>query len=172
MRGMVIEFLEADVFSVSAEYSLTFLDLLIESWDIDLVSFGMEIVLNRRLAPGHPKKFEFVEQEPVGRVEQERGFKEFLHDPMLRGDATVEEIAVLDRMTFTGKRPTALYYYRELQNLRDPLTFSPRRPRPSPRAGHRLVQFHQGPRDDGMALADSARDRPRDLGIPASAPSR
>ena len=124
MRVMVIEFLEVDVFTVSAKNSLAFLDPLIESWDIDLVSFGMEIVLNRRLAPGHPKKFEFVEQGP-GRVEQERGFKEFLHDPTLRGDATVEEIAVLERMTFTGKRPTALYYYRELQNLRDPLHFQP-----------------------------------------------
>ena len=87
MRVMVIEFLEVDIFNVSAENSLTFLDPLIESWDIDIVSFGMEIVLNRRLAPGHPKKFEFVEQEPAGRVEQERGFKQFLDDPMLRGDA-------------------------------------------------------------------------------------
>jgi transcriptional regulator with XRE-family HTH domain len=125
MRVMVIEFLEVDVFNVSAENSLTFLDPLIESWDIDLVSFGMEIVLNRRLAPGHPLKFEFVEQEPAGRVERERGFKEFLDEPTLRGDATEEEIAFLERLTFTGKRPTALYYYRELQNLRDPLNFQP-----------------------------------------------
>ena len=54
MRVMVIEFLEVDVFNVSAD-SLTFLDPLIESWDIDLVTFGAEIVLNRRLASGHPK---------------------------------------------------------------------------------------------------------------------
>ena len=32
---------------------------------------------------------------------------------------------VLERLTFTSKRPTALYYYRELQNLRDPLNFQP-----------------------------------------------
>jgi transcriptional regulator with XRE-family HTH domain len=125
MRVMVIEFLEVDVFNVSAENSLTFLDPLIESWDIDLVTFGMEIVLNRRLAPGHPKKFEFVERESAGSVEQERGFKDFLQDPALRGDATPEEIAFLERLTFTSKRPTALYYYRELQNLRDPLHFRP-----------------------------------------------
>jgi hypothetical protein len=124
MRVMAIEFLEVDVFNVSAENSLTFLDPLIESWDIDLVTFGMEIVLNRRLAPGHPKKFEFVEREPA-RVHQERGFKDFLQDPALRGDATAEEIAFLERLTFTSKRPTALYYYRELQNLRDPLNFRP-----------------------------------------------
>jgi transcriptional regulator with XRE-family HTH domain len=123
MRVMVIEFLEVDVFNVSAENSLTFLEPLIESWDIDLVTFSMEIVLNRRLAPGHPKKFEFVEREPAARVDQERGFKDFLEDPALRGDATAEEIAFLERLTFTSKRPTALYYYRELQNLRDPLNF-------------------------------------------------
>ena len=125
MRVMVIEFLEVDVFNVSAENSLTFLDPLIESWDIDLVTFGMEIVLNRRLAPGHPKKFAFVEQGSAGRVEHERGFEDFLHDPGLRGDATAEEIAFLERLTFTSQRPTALYYYRELQNLRDPLNFRP-----------------------------------------------
>ena len=123
MRVMVIEFLEVDVFNVSADNSLTFLDPLIESWDIDLVTFGMEIVLNRRLAPGHPKKFEFVERESAGRVEHERGFNDFLQDPALSGDATAEEITFLERLTFISKRPTALYYYRELQNLRDPLSF-------------------------------------------------
>ena len=55
MRVMVLEFLETDVFNVSPENCVTFLDPLIESWDIDLTTFAMEIVLNRRLAPGHPK---------------------------------------------------------------------------------------------------------------------
>ena len=45
-----------------------FLDPLIESWDIDLKTFGMEIVLNRRLALGRPKRFEFVEREPEAHV--------------------------------------------------------------------------------------------------------
>jgi hypothetical protein len=44
----------------------------------------------------------------------------------LRGDATAEEIEFLRKLTFTRNRPTPLYYYRELQNLRDPLHF--RRP--------------------------------------------
>lgn len=123
MRVIVIEFLEVDVFNVSAENSLTFLDPLIESWDIDLVTFGLEIVLNRRLAPGPPTTFEFVERASPGRVAQERGFTDFLQDSALRGDATTEEIAFLERLTFTSRRPTALYYYRELQNLRDPLNF-------------------------------------------------
>jgi hypothetical protein len=123
MRVIVLEFLETDVFTISAENCVTFLDPLIESWDIDLTTFAMEIVLNRRLAPGHPKKFEFVEREPSPVFDEEPGLQAFLQDPSLRGDATAEEIAFLRKLRFTRNRPTPLYYYRELQNLRDPLHF-------------------------------------------------
>jgi transcriptional regulator with XRE-family HTH domain len=123
MRVIVLEFLEADIFNVSVENCVTFLDPLIESWDIDLATFGMEIVLNRRLAPGHPKKFGFVELEPASPVDEEPGLQAFLQDPSLRGDATAEEIEFLKKLNFTRERPTPLYYYRELQNLRDPLHF-------------------------------------------------
>src|SRR5207247_8491015 len=60
MRVIILEFLDTDVFNVSIENCVSFLDPLIESWDIDLATFGMEIVLNHRVAPGHPKRFEFV----------------------------------------------------------------------------------------------------------------
>lgn len=123
MRVSVLEFLETDIFNVSVENCVTFLDPLIELWDIDLATFGMEIVLNRRLAPGHPKKFGFVELEATTPVDEEPGLKAFLQDASLRSDATAEEIAFLKKLKFTRNRPTALYYYRELQNLRDPLHF-------------------------------------------------
>jgi transcriptional regulator with XRE-family HTH domain len=123
MRVIVLEFLEADIFSLSVENCVTFLDPLIESWDIDLATFGMEVILNRRLAPGHPKRFEFVEREPAPPVGEEPGLQAFLQDPSLRGDATAEEIEFLKKLHFPRKRPTPLYYYRELQNLRDPLHF-------------------------------------------------
>jgi transcriptional regulator with XRE-family HTH domain len=123
MRVIVLEFLETDLFNVSVENCITFLDPLIESWDIDLATFGMEIVLNRRLTPGRPKKFEFVEREPSPLADEEPGLQAFLQDPALRGDATAEEIEFLKKLKFTEKRPTPLYYYRELQNLRDPLHF-------------------------------------------------
>lgn len=123
MRVILLEFLDTDIFNVSAENCVSFLDPLIESWDIDLASFGMEIVLNRRLAPGYPKKFEFVEREPDRPLEEEPGFKEFLRDRHLSGDAAQEEIEFLKGLRFKGKRPTSLYYYRELQSLRDPLHF-------------------------------------------------
>ena len=122
MRVIVLEFLDTDVFSVSAENCTSFLDPLIESWDIDLAGFGMDIVLNRRLAPGPSKRFAFVEREPDQPLDDEPGLKEFLRDPSLC-DATEEEIRFLKKLRFKGRRPNALYYYRELQNLRDPLHF-------------------------------------------------
>lgn len=123
MRVLVLEFLDTDVFNVSVENCVSFFDPLIESWDIDLVTFGMEIVLNRRVAPGHPKRFEFVERQPEQPFEEQPGLKDFLHDPSLSGGASDEEIEFLKKLRFKGRRPTALYYYRELQNLRDPLHF-------------------------------------------------
>jgi len=123
MRVVVLEFLDADVFNVSAENCVAFLDPLIESWDIDLATFAMDIVLNRRLASGDPHRVEFVERESAHRFGEEQGLKEFLGDRTLSGDASAEEIEFLKRLRFDGKRPTPLYYYRELQNLRDPLHF-------------------------------------------------
>lgn len=123
MRVVVLEFLDTDVYHVSAENCVSFLDPLIETWDIDLASFGMEIILNRRLAPGDPHRVEFVEREPGTLLEEEQGLKEFLGDRALSGDATKDEVEFLKKLRFKGKRPTSLYYYRELQSLRDPLHF-------------------------------------------------
>jgi transcriptional regulator with XRE-family HTH domain len=122
LRVTVLEFLDTDVFSLSPENCVSFFDPLIESWDVDLTTFGMEIVLNRRIASGDPKRFEFVEREPL-QVEIEPGFTEFLKDSSLSGSASKEEIELLRKLRFNGKRPTSLYYYRELQSLRDPLHF-------------------------------------------------
>jgi transcriptional regulator with XRE-family HTH domain len=122
MRVSILEFLDADAFNVSAEDCAAFLEPLIESWDVDLATFGMEIVLNRRLIPGYAKKFEFVETE-AAQGEEEPGLTEFLRHPGGHGGATREEIEFLKRLRFGGRHPTALYYYRELQNLRDPLHF-------------------------------------------------
>lgn len=123
MRVLVLEFLDADVFNVSLENCVTFLDPMIEFWDINLETFGMEIVLDRRVARRQPRKFEFVEREPEPSAGEESALEEFLHDPSLSGGATEEEIEFLRKLRVNGKQPTPLYYYRELQNLRDPLHF-------------------------------------------------
>jgi hypothetical protein len=66
---------------------------------------------------------EFVEKEPEQPLEEEPGLKEFLRDTRLSSDVKEEEITFLRSLRFKTKRPAPLYYYRELQNLRDPLHF-------------------------------------------------
>jgi hypothetical protein len=90
---------------------------------MDLATFRLDIALSQRVAAGHVKRFEFVarESEPPGGPGS--GLHKFLQDASLSGTATEEELAFLKRLRFNGKQPTALYYYRELQSLRDPLHF-------------------------------------------------
>ncbi|MFC1947846.1 helix-turn-helix domain-containing protein [Chloroflexota bacterium] len=126
MRVIILEFLEMDIFHLSIENCISFLEPLIESWDIDLETFSMEIILNNRVISEHIKKLEFVEKEPDQPFKEEPGLKEFLKDDGLSSDASEEEIEFLRKLRFKTKRPTPLYYYRELQNLRDPLHFRTR----------------------------------------------
>ncbi|HTC87167.1 MAG TPA: helix-turn-helix transcriptional regulator [Bryobacteraceae bacterium] len=124
MRVASLEFLETEVFNISVENCVAFLDPIIDSWDMDLKTFAMDVVLNPRLSPGRRKRFEFVEQEPHQSFALEPGFEQFLNDKSLSGDATEEEIQFLKTLRFPMRRPAPLYYYRELQNLRDPLHFT------------------------------------------------
>ncbi|MGH7710250.1 MAG: helix-turn-helix domain-containing protein [Gemmatimonadaceae bacterium] len=125
MRVLVLEFLDTDVFHVSGEQCDSFLDPLIESWDVDLATLGLEIVLNHRVTDEPVKKFVFVEREPE-QVIDEPGLREFLADTALSGTASAAELDFLRTLRFKNKRPTALYYYREMQSLRDPLHFRAR----------------------------------------------
>ena len=92
------------------------LDALIVSWEWDPGTFALTV----SLASGDHKRFQYSER---GNGDQEKGLLEFLRDPLLSGSATASEVAFLKLLQFTDRRPTALYYYRELQNLRDPLHF-------------------------------------------------
>jgi hypothetical protein len=121
MRVIVLEFLDTDVFHVSAEHCVSFLDPLIASWDVDLATFGLDITLNHQVAAEHVRRFEFVERGPEPLEEQ--GLREFRQDSSLSGSATPDELEFLKRLRFKRRRPSALYYYRELQSLRDPLHF-------------------------------------------------
>jgi len=122
MRVAILEFLDTDVFSISVEGCASFLDPMIEFWDIDLRTFALEIGLNRRLAPQSVKRFEFTERQFTESV-VEPALEEFLRNTVLSGDITEEEIDFLRGLKFNGRRPSPLYYYRELQSLRDPLHF-------------------------------------------------
>src|SRR5438093_1261417 len=68
--------LATDIFHLSARH-LAALDALIDSWDIDLAAFSLEIVLRRRVGAGRVIRFEFVERAAGA----EPGLKQFLADP-------------------------------------------------------------------------------------------
>ena len=125
MRVIILEFLDTDIFDISSADCISFLNPLLARWDIDLSTFDMEIVLNERLVPGEPKRFAFVEKDVDSVDGDEPGFTEFLKDATLSGDASAEEVEFLRKLRFKDKRPSALYFYRALQNLRDPLHFQP-----------------------------------------------
>lgn len=123
MRASIVDFLATDVFDISVDNCVSCLDPLIESWRINLKTFGVEIVLHRRLALGRLTRFEYVEREPDHPGALEPGLEEFLRDSSLSGDATEAEVSFLRTLKFKDRRPAPIYYYRELQNLRDPLHF-------------------------------------------------
>ncbi len=94
------------------------LDAVIESWEWNPTTFALTVAL----ATGEQKRFAYVERVEKD-VDQEKGLTEFLRDHTLSGTAAPPELAFLKSLQFKDRRPTALYYYRELQNLRDPLHF-------------------------------------------------
>ena len=123
IRANTLEFLDTDVFNVSPDHCSTFLDPLIDSWQIDLKTFALDITLNRRLVATRVMKLCYGEIETHAPVDEEPGFRDFLRDAAMSRDATEEEIDFLKHLRFKRNRPRALYYYRELQSLRDPLHF-------------------------------------------------
>ena len=122
-REVVQRFLEADIFSVSVEYGVALMTPLIEGWDIDLATFGMEVVLHEGMAEYRKKRFGFFESRVDEMRRAEPGLEEFLRDKSLSGDASEEEIEFLRTLKLRGRSPAPIYYYRELQNLRDPFHF-------------------------------------------------
>lgn len=92
----------------------------IEAWDLDLKNFAIEVELK---ASKVRKRFEFTEVATESSFGIEPGFEQFLNEKSLSGDATGAEIEFLKTLRFESRHPTPLYYYRELQNLRDPLHF-------------------------------------------------
>ena len=105
-----------DALHLTAKH-IALLEARIESWDVDLATFALDIVL-RPKARG-VRRFEMVERNSA----PEPGLLRFLSDKSLSGTATAAELEFLKTLRFQGRRPSALYYYRELQNLRDPLHF-------------------------------------------------
>ncbi len=126
MRVRLIELLDSDPVASIGDFS-AFLDPLIQWWDFDFVHFTVQV----HLAGGAARRFGFHEEiSEEAAVVEEPALRAFLRDTTLSGGATAEEIESLRRMQFpASRRPIALFYYRALQNLRDPLHFRERRRR-------------------------------------------
>jgi transcriptional regulator with XRE-family HTH domain len=119
MRVRMIDLLDSDPASSIGDFS-AFLDPLIEAWDYDLHNFTLQV----ELPDGAIRKFAFREEMAESSASEEAGLRKFLRDATLSSGATAEEIEFLRGLRFPpGVRPTALFYYRTLQNLRDPLNF-------------------------------------------------
>jgi transcriptional regulator with XRE-family HTH domain len=121
MRVRMIDLLDSDPTASIGDFS-SFLAVLIASWDYDVDDFTLEV----ELLGGACRKFSFRE-DTEDASDEEPALRRFLKDPNLNSGATPEEIEFLRRMRFPSSgRPTAIFYYRTLQNLRDPLHFRAR----------------------------------------------
>lgn len=125
MRVRMIDLLDSDPHAPLGDFS-PFIDPLVDWWDFDVDEFTLVI----ELASGTVRRFAFREESATSSGGEEAGLRKFLRDPALSSGATAEEIEILRRIQFSGRvKPTALFYYRMLQSLRDPLHFTPPRPR-------------------------------------------
>jgi transcriptional regulator with XRE-family HTH domain len=121
LRVLLMEFLELTPSQVSLEDYGWFVEPLIDEWEVDLDTLELSIRLNRKKAGGATRRFAFQEKEIA--PAQPKGLRQFQEDRKLSGDATAEELHFLQRLRFTDRQPTKLFYYRTLQSLRDPLHF-------------------------------------------------
>lgn len=127
MRVRRIDLLDSDPRASLGDFSL-FIDPLIDWWDFDVDEFTLDV----ELASGTVRKFGFREEAPEASAGEEPALRKFLRDATLSAGATEEEIDILRRMRFPGGgKPTALFYYRTLQTLRDPLNFQRTKQRPA-----------------------------------------
>ena len=125
MRVAVLEFLDSDVLQISLE-SLRFLprpnDRAAGISILKRSAWKWRSTGDSALAvSGDSNLSRGLSEQPVT---LEPGFEQFLKDATLSRDVTEEEIEFLRALRFRGRRPTPLYYYRELQNFRDPLHFA------------------------------------------------
>lgn len=123
VRVSVLEILEADIFNLATSSSLDLLRGLVVSWDLDLATFNLTVALRPAAGAQRVRQFAHVEVKERDFLVDEPGLSQFLKDPLLSGGIRDAEIEALRSLKIEGKKPNALFYYRTLQNLRDPLHF-------------------------------------------------
>ena len=119
MRVRLIDLLDSDPAASVGDFS-AFIEPLIRSWTFDEQRF----VLTVQPTTGSAREFHFQEAVKPERTVDEPGLRAFLRDATLNAGATPAEIEFLRGIRFAdNQHPTAIFYYRTLQNLRDPLNF-------------------------------------------------
>lgn len=119
MRVRLIDLLDSDPAASVGDFS-DFIEPLVRSWDFDEQHF----ILTVQLTAGATREFRFEEAVKTERTVDEPGLRAFLRDATLSSGATAAEMDFMRQVRFTeAKHPTAIFYYRMLQNLRDPLNF-------------------------------------------------
>ncbi len=116
MRVQLIDLLDSDPSASIGDFT-PFIAPLIRWWDFDLEDF----ILVVRLTTGGARKFMFGEDAKEKTSGDPAGLRAFLRDARLNSGATEDEIAVL--RSIRAPSATGVFYYRILQNLRDPLNF-------------------------------------------------
>jgi hypothetical protein len=116
MRVQLIDLLDSDPTASIGDFT-PFVDPLIRSWDFDVESFTLVV----HLTAGAPRRFVFGEDAIERRAAHPAGLRAFLRDERLSAGVTDAEIAILRSLRVPSA--TAVFYYRILQNLRDPLNF-------------------------------------------------
>jgi transcriptional regulator with XRE-family HTH domain len=116
MRVELIDLLDSDPFGSIGDFT-PFIDPLIRSWVFDIDRFTLTV----RSTSGVTRKFVFRE-EPQEKISDNAGLRAFLRDTKLSAGVTPEELGIL-RSIALPRRATVIFYYRILQNLRDPLNF-------------------------------------------------
>jgi transcriptional regulator with XRE-family HTH domain len=115
MRGELIDLLDSDPSASIGDFK-QFIEPLIRSWDFNVDDF----ILVVRLTTGATRRFVFGE-DARQKAADPAGLRAFLRDARLNSDPTAEEMAILRSLRLPSATP--LFYYRILQNLRDPLNF-------------------------------------------------
>ena len=116
MRVRLIDLLDSDPAASLGDFT-PFIDPLVRWWDFDPDRF----VLTVRLTTATARRFAFGEDVKENGVADPAGLRAFLRDARMSAGVTAEEIRLLRSIRVPSA--TALFYYRTLQSLRDPLNF-------------------------------------------------
>ena len=117
MRVRLIDLLDNDPAASIGDFTL-FIDPLVRLWTFDVDAF----VLHVRLTTGVARTFVFGEDVKQQKAADDpAGLRAFLRDERLSASVTADEMHILRGVHVPSAN--AVFYYRILQNLRDPLNF-------------------------------------------------